>query len=74
MGSSTVYPVQAPYGTSVLVCFAQGSGGTATNTSYLPSPTSQISNTNLAGSTITSLTLPITSSGAFTHSGLCPTS
>jgi Tfp pilus assembly protein PilE len=72
VGSSTVYPVQAPYGTSVQVCFAQGSGGSATNTSYLPS--TQIANTNLAGSTITSITLPITSTGAFTHSGLCPTS
>lgn len=74
-GSSTVYPVQAPYGTSVQVCFANTA--TNTNTGALPSTGAQIANTNLNGTTVTPLTLPTTSaatgaSAVFNNSGACP--
>jgi Tfp pilus assembly protein PilE len=74
-GSSTVYPVQAPYGSSVQVCFANTS--TNTNTGALPSTGAQISNTNLNGTTVTPLTLPTTTgatgaSAVFNNSGACP--
>jgi hypothetical protein len=73
-GSQTVYPVQAPYGRSVQVCFANQ--GTGTNTGKLPSG-STIANTNLNGTTVTSLTLPVSSgatgaSAVFRNSGACP--
>jgi hypothetical protein len=76
VGSATVFPVQAPYGSSVQVCFANTSTGT--NTGYLPSSTGQIANTNLNGTTITPLTLTTTSgatgaSAVFSTSGACPT-
>jgi hypothetical protein len=76
VSSQTVYPVQAPYGSSVQVCFANTA--TNTNTGGLPSGATQISNTNLDGTTITSLTLPVTSgatgaSAAFANAGACPT-
>ncbi len=77
VSGSTVYPVAAPYGTSVQVCFANTLAGITTNTGALPSGASQISNTNYAGTTITSLTLP-TATGAtgasavFDDSGGCP--
>lgn len=74
---STVYPVIAPYGTSVQVCFQNTASGTQTNTGALPSSTTQIANTNLKGTTITSLTLPLASgatgaSALFSNSGPCP--
>jgi hypothetical protein len=76
VSSSTVYPVQAPYGTSVQVCFANTA--TNTNTGPLPSASPQISNTNLDGTTVTSLTLPVTSgatgaSAVFNTAGACQT-
>jgi hypothetical protein len=76
VSSSTVYPVQAPYGNSVQVCFANTA--TNTNTGAVPSGATQISNTNLDGTTVTSLTLPVTSgatgaSAVFSNTGTCPT-
>lgn len=76
VSSSTVYPVQAPYGNSVQVCFANTA--TNTNTGAVPSGSTQISNTNLDGTTVTSLTLPVTSgatgaSAVFSTAGACPT-
>jgi hypothetical protein len=73
-GSSTVYPVQAPYGTSVQVCLTNPA--TNTNTGALPSGSTQISNTDLDGTTITPLTLPTTTaatgaSAVFSNSGAC---
>jgi len=77
VGSSTVYPVQAPYGSSIQVCFTNPA--TNTNTGPLP-PTgsTQISNTNLNGTTITSLPLPTISSATgtnaqFSYLGACTT-
>ena len=52
-GSSTVYPVAAPYGTSLQVCFANSA--TNTNTGEIPSSGPQLSNTNLNGTTVTPL-------------------
>jgi type II secretory pathway pseudopilin PulG len=73
-GAQTVYPVQAPYGRAVQVCFA--SAVTGTNTGKLPAA-STIANTNLNGTTVTALTLPVTTgatgaSAAFRNSGSCP--
>jgi type II secretory pathway pseudopilin PulG len=76
VSGSPVYPVAAPYGNSVQVCFSNPV--TSSNTGLLPS-TTQISNTNLRGTTVTSLTLPTTSgatgaSALFANSGTtCPT-
>jgi hypothetical protein len=76
--STSVYPVPIPYGTSDQVCFANTIGGSTTNTGLLPSSGSQFSDTDMTGSTITSLTLPTAtsatgSSAVFANSGACPT-
>jgi collagen type VII alpha len=75
VGPLKVYPVQAPYGTSVQVCFANSA--TSTNTGDLPSTLPQIGNTNLNGTSVTALTLPVTSSAinagtVFSSAGPCP--
>jgi Tfp pilus assembly protein PilV len=59
VGSTWVFPVQAPYGTSVQVCFDNLSTGY--NTGALPGSGAQISNTDLTGKTVTSLALSTTS-------------
>ncbi|HEY5229631.1 MAG TPA: hypothetical protein VIJ11_01915, partial [Galbitalea sp.] len=75
VSSQTVFPVAAPYGSSLQVCIANSA--TNTNTGALPSGATQLSNTDLNGATIQSVTLP-TSSGAtgnsavFANSGSCP--
>jgi len=76
VGSATVFPVAAPYGTSVQVCVANSS--TNTNTGALPSGATQIQNTDFSGSTTTQLALPTTTtatgtSAIFGNSGACPT-
>jgi type II secretory pathway pseudopilin PulG len=76
VGSSTVYPVQAPYGPSVQVCFANTIAGTTKDTGILPS-SGAISNTNLNGTTITPVTLPVGTgatgaSAVFLNPGGCP--
>ena len=76
VGTATVYPVQAPYGSSVQVCFANTVSSTTKDTGLLPS-SGQIANTNLNGTTITALTLPVTTgatgaSSVFSYTGACP--
>jgi type II secretory pathway pseudopilin PulG len=75
VGAQTVYPVQAPYGTSVQVCFANSVTGT--NTGALPSGLPQIGNTNLNGTSVTALALPVASgatgtAAVFSSAGSCP--
>ena len=73
VGTQTVYPVLAPYGMSVQLCFANA--GTTTNTGELPAT---IANTNLNGTKVTPVTLPVASgatgaSGVFKNPGAtCP--
>ncbi len=75
VSSQTVFPVPAPYGSSLQVCIANS--GTNTNTGALPSGSTQLSNTDFTGRTIQSLTLPTSStatgnSAVFANSGSCP--
>ncbi|MGD0197327.1 MAG: carboxypeptidase regulatory-like domain-containing protein [Solirubrobacteraceae bacterium] len=74
-GWTTVYPVPAPYGASMQVCFYNAT--TNTNTGALPSGSTQISNTSMSGSTATTLQLTTTSSAVganavFSNRGACP--
>lgn len=75
VSAQTVFPVPAPYGSSLQVCIANS--GTNTNTGELPSGSTQLSNTDFTGRTIQSLTLPTSStatgnSAVFANSGGCP--
>jgi hypothetical protein len=78
IAANTSYPVPAPYGTSVQVCFTNTVSGVITNTGALPSGATQLSNTNLNGTTLTTLQLPLATSATgasakFLNSGACAT-